>query len=141
MSHRVANTQPEALDAFVEALAAGRSVTGACRAANMGRSTAYDCRQRDEAFALRWAEAIEQGTDAIEDVLTERALSGLSDSAAIFLLKARRPEKYREQVRVDATVRPVPADELRTLREVGRRNPELAVQVARALVAAGSGAA
>jgi hypothetical protein len=37
---------------------------------------------------------MERGTDALEDVAVDRAIAG-SDTLLMFLLRARRPEKYR----------------------------------------------
>ncbi len=45
-------------------------------------------------------DAIEQGTDVLEDEAVRRALAG-SDTLLMFLLRARRPEKCRENVRVE----------------------------------------
>lgn len=45
--------------------------------------------------------AIEAGTDRLEDIARERASRPLdgSDTLLIFLLKSRRPGKYRETTR------------------------------------------
>jgi hypothetical protein len=116
---RVPKTPAANLDRFIQALAAGSSVIAACKAACIGRRTAYDHRQRDEAFALRWADALEEGTDKLEDEAHRRALDG-SDSLLIFLLKARRPEKYRESVKVEhAGSIDVAPDRLAEAREAG----------------------
>ena len=61
----------------------------------IGRRTAYDWREADEDFAKDWEDAVEAGTDALEDVAIERAKNS-SDTMLIFMLKARRPEKFRE---------------------------------------------
>ena len=67
-------------------------------------------------FAAAWDDAIEDGTDLLEDEVLRRAKDGVdeprfyegevcghvrkySDTLAIFLLKARRPEKYSDKVR------------------------------------------
>lgn len=47
----------------------------------------------DEDFRLDYEDAIEAGTDLLEDAAYDRAVSK-SDALAIFLLKARRPDKY-----------------------------------------------
>jgi hypothetical protein len=104
---------------FLEFLIEGGHVAGACRAANIGRSTAYRHRQKDEAFAVAWADAEEYSTERLEEEAYRRAHDGLvrnkydkdgnllqeelvySDTLMIFLLKARRPDKYRERFDVN----------------------------------------
>lgn len=85
---------------FLLALARGCSVTQACKLAGVSRQHAYRCRARSERFAAQWQDAWESGTDALEDEATRRALAG-SDVLLMFLLKARRPEKFRDHVRVE----------------------------------------
>ncbi len=85
---------------FLAALARGCSVSQAARLAGISRQHAYRCRSRSQTFAQQWEDAIEQGTDALEDEAVRRALAG-SDTLLMFLLKARRPEKYRDNVRVE----------------------------------------
>ncbi len=100
MSRRTATVKPDQLDAFITALAGGSTVTAACKAGRMAKQTAYDWRQRDEDFAVRWADAVEEGTDALEDEAHRRAME-TSDSLLMFLLKARRPDKFRDKVAVE----------------------------------------
>jgi len=106
--------------AFLDAIRRGLSVTGACKAVRIGKATAYEWKADDEAFAAEWEEALEEGTDIFEDEARRRAVEGTdkpvyqngrkvgtireySDTLLIFTLKARRPEKYRENHRVDMT--------------------------------------
>ena len=86
--------------AFITALAEAGTVTEACRVAGIGRTAAYRARQQDEAFALQWADVEEQGTELLEKVAVQRAVDG-SDTLMIFLLKSRRPQKYRENVKIE----------------------------------------
>lgn len=86
---------PKKEAAFLEELSQGNSVAQACRAAEIGRTTAYDWRNADEDFAARWDAAIEEGTDLLEDAAKKRAIDG-SDTLMIFLMKGRRPDKYRD---------------------------------------------
>jgi len=113
VSLRAARTPEKAFDAFLVALAKGATIAEACKTAGIGRRTVYDQRQRDEAFALRWADAIEEGTEALESEAQRRAMEG-SDTLMIFLLKARRPEVYRERMTVDqrVSIQPPTAAEL-----------------------------
>jgi len=91
--------------AFLKALSQGVSITGSAKAANIDRVTAYRWRDLAEAFAAGWDQALEAGADALEDALTTHAerltktpemVDGSNVTAAIFMLKGRRPEKYRE---------------------------------------------
>lgn len=106
---------------FLEALAAGWSVTKSAGLAGTDRRRLYEQRDQDEEFASAWAEAVELGTDALEDELRRRSIDGydeetfdgkgelvrrvrrLSPQDLITALKARRPEVYRENQRVELT--------------------------------------
>ena len=77
-------------------LEAGQSVAAACDKAVVGRTAAYAWRKDDEEFAAAWDAAIEIGTDALEDEAVKRA-KAKSDTLLIFLLKVRRPEKFKER--------------------------------------------
>ena len=85
---------------FINALLEGTQVNQAARAAGISVRTAYNHRQSDEDFALDWADAIEAGTQELERVAIERA-KDKSDVLLIFLLKARRPDVYRDNVKVE----------------------------------------
>src|SRR4051794_21905301 len=80
-------------------LAKGHTVAGACKAANVGRTTAYQARQRDEEFAVAWRDLEEHAIEVLEAEAYRRAMNG-SDKLMAFLLKARRPDVYRERVDV-----------------------------------------
>jgi hypothetical protein len=67
---------------------------------NVSRQRVLEWRRTDRAFDEAWAEALEAGTENLEEVAYNRA-SQTSDTLAIFLLKARRPEKYRENIKVE----------------------------------------
>lgn len=100
---------------FLAALSRGVSVGGAAIEAGLSRSTVYEWRAADAAFAARWNAAVEAGTDALEDEARRRAFLGVetpvhyggkkigdirkySDTLLMFLLRARRPETYRERI-------------------------------------------
>ncbi|SEL39165.1 hypothetical protein SAMN04515666_103607 [Bosea lupini] len=87
---------------FLAALGEGLSVAGAAKLAGIGRQTVYDWRKRDGEFAAAWDDAIETGTDNLEDEARRRAMS-TSDTLMIFMLKARRPEKYKERYAAEHT--------------------------------------
>lgn len=100
--------------AFLAALRSGGSVSAACAASGIVRSTVYYLRDRDEEFATSWVQALDQGTERLEDEAVRRAVDGVedfrldregvehpfrrySDTLLIFLLKARRPDVYRDR--------------------------------------------
>lgn len=93
---------PEKTEKFLEALRAGGSVAMACRASTMSRASAYWRRDKEPEFRDAWLKALEDGTDGLEDALHLRAKRD-DTTAAIFLLKARRPEIYRETIRQEHT--------------------------------------
>lgn len=80
--------------------------------------TAYTWRNEDPEFAKSWDEAKAIGLDALEDEATRRAYEGsekpvfhqgvqcgtireYSDTLAIFLLKGGKPEKFRDNVKLE----------------------------------------
>lgn len=82
---------------IIELLRRGYSMTGACRAVGISRTTFAEWRKEDPAFAAAVEEAYRvDGTEYLEDVARGRAEEN-SDTLLIFLLKARNPEKYRER--------------------------------------------
>lgn len=97
-------------------LAEGWSIRHACERAGCTPPTLALYRKDDPAFDDQCLEAIEMGTDALEDTALMRARFGTdkpvfyqgeecgtireySDTLLIFLLKARRPEKFSERIR------------------------------------------
>lgn len=115
-NHRTAEKDwaPDFLDALEEHV----TVSAACKAIGIGRRTAYDRRQRDEEFALAWHDVEEATTQRMEREAFRRAVEGtekpvyqgkelvgtvreFSDTLLIFMLKSRRPEKYRDNMRVE----------------------------------------
>ena len=93
-------------------------VTAACKAVGIARSTVYEARQRDEAFAVAWADVEEKIIEQLEAAAIRRARDGVarpvfqggklvghervySDGLMALLLKARRPERYRDNVRME----------------------------------------
>lgn len=103
---------------FLAALEMDGRVLEACKIAKIGRSTAYEARQQDETFALAWADVEEATTERMEHEAIRRGVDGVhrdvfykgevcgaerhySDTLLIFMLKARRPEVYRENVKVE----------------------------------------
>lgn len=92
----------------------------ACELAGIDRTTAYKARERDPSFASEWEQIIQDAIDSLEKEAWRRAREGVtrvepimyqgekvaekiiteySDNLITFLLKANRPEKYREQIK------------------------------------------
>lgn len=103
---------------FLEALEDTGMVTEACRRAGVGRTTAYVHRQHDEDFALAWHEVEERAIERMEREAYRRAVEGVekplvsggqlvttcteySDGLMTTLLKAHRPEKYRDNYKIE----------------------------------------
>lgn len=99
---------------FLEHLEKGFSVTMACKSVGIARSTVYAHRKANADFAAEWEDAVEAGIDLLEDEALRRAKDGTerpvyhqgvqvgtireySDRLLELLLRARRPEKYRER--------------------------------------------
>jgi hypothetical protein len=85
---------------FLDALAKGYSLSRAADEAGHAIGTFKRWRAEDKDFAQDWDDAIESGTDKLEDRARDRAMRD-SDTLMTFLLKARRPEKYRERTSVE----------------------------------------
>jgi len=113
MPNRKART-PEKDERFFAALRQGASVSMAASAAGYVRASLYGWRHTDSAFAAAWNDAEHEGTDRLEDEAYRRAHDGTakpvfyrgdecgqvqeySDGLLMFLLKMRRPEKYKER--------------------------------------------
>lgn len=105
---------------FLEALAETGNVSQACEVADYNRSAIYRLRDRSEEFATAWDEALQVAADRLEQEARRRAVEGTeepvfyqgfecgrvrkySDSLLMFLLKAARPERFRERQQVDVT--------------------------------------
>ena len=82
---------------FLAALAERPNVTRACKLARRDRRLAYLDRHADEEFAAQWDKALDVGVGSAEDEAWDRGLSD-SDTLLIFMLKAHRPDKYRERL-------------------------------------------
>lgn len=85
---------------FLKALAKAGTVTAACDAVGIDRTTSYKARDVDPEFAARWSEAVERCSDRLEQLAIARA-NNLEDpkgaTLLIFLLKGLKPEKYAER--------------------------------------------
>lgn len=98
--------------AFLGELSRGCSVGRAAFVAGISYKHAYFLRNTDPEFAADWDDAVEQGTDAIEDEARRRAVEGVqkpdyyqgevvgytthySDNILLSMLAARRPHKWK----------------------------------------------
>lgn len=92
----------------------GGNVRAACRSIRISRTAAYAWRREDEDFRKAWDLAMDLSTQALEDEAITRATTGRnrpvfyqgrvvgsirerSDLLLMFMLKARRPDKYRDR--------------------------------------------
>lgn len=81
----------------------GYSIAAACRAAKVDRKTYYNWRTADpEGFGARADDAIEAGTDMLEDSSRRQAIEG-NTALMVLLLKGRRPERYADRVRQEVS--------------------------------------
>ena len=114
---------PERQVAFIEALAQCGCVDEACDRVGMGRSSAYELRERDNADSFRaaWEAALDHAVQRLSDVAFSRAIKGVSrpvfykgeligerryfdERLTMFILRYRDPVRYgrwRDQVRAD----------------------------------------
>lgn len=100
--------------AFLAAYAECGNVTHAAKLAKCSRSQVYEWLRDDQGFSNSFDEAGEQAVELMEQEARRRAVNGTtrpiyqggvkvgaireySDTLLIFLLKAARPEKYRER--------------------------------------------
>lgn len=83
---------------FLEILGSTCNVTLAARGAGIIRNTAYVHYKALPEFAAAWDDAKEAAIEILEAEAWQRARKQ-SDTLMIFLLKAHKPDKYRETVR------------------------------------------
>ena len=103
------------LQHYVEA---GGNVTRACEKGRISRDAVYDRLGRDPEFKARFEEAKQHGVDRMEDAAVQRAVEGMrkpvfymgeecgtiqeySDGLLQFMLKANRPDKYKDRSSVE----------------------------------------
>jgi hypothetical protein len=107
---------------FIAELRKRGIVLDACKAAKVSRNTAYRHREASKEFAQQWKEALEDASDVMEAEAFRRAVKGVkrergiyyqgervgteliteySDGLLALLLKAHRPDKFRETTKVE----------------------------------------
>jgi hypothetical protein len=107
---------------FLEALAGGATIKEAATAAGRPKQTFYRLRNSDEGFAAEWFAALWERAEPIEALFERVAVDGWdeceydgegnlvrrhhrwSPRPGEVLLKASRPERYREGTSVEVTV-------------------------------------
>lgn len=82
---------------FIAILGKSANVSQAAKKAGISRQAAYRAYDSDLEFQARWDSALEEACDVLEKEAWRRALKQ-SDTLLIFLLKAHRPQKYREVI-------------------------------------------
>lgn len=87
---------------FIAELRKMPNVSRAARLAKVSRRTAYNHYETDETFRAEWDDALTEGVEALEESAWQQAKSG-SETLTIFLLKAHKPDKYRETTRHELT--------------------------------------
>lgn len=119
---RQGKTTARARERFLKAYADCGNVSAAARSAGVGRATVYVWAEHDSEFALAFKQADLQATESLEKEAWRRARDGFaeevwqhgklvgtiqrySDRLLEFMLRARRPDVYRD--RVDVSVTPV----------------------------------
>lgn len=86
--------------AFLHNLAVSCNVSASCRLAKVSRGAVYQWRSEDAEFAKAWDDALTEAIELLEAEAWQRARKQ-SDTLMIFLLKAHKPEKYRETIRAE----------------------------------------
>ncbi len=113
--------RPDWTPRFLELIRGTGNVRLAADGAGVDRTTPYARAARDPRFAEAWARAEQDAIDVLEAEARRRALSA-SDALLMFLLRAHRPERYRESVDVRLDLRRIAE---RMAAETGRSADEL----------------
>jgi hypothetical protein len=131
----------ERREQFLKALAGTGIVSVSVQIAGTSRTRVYELRKRDTAFASAWDGAEEQAADALEAEAWRRAVDGVpeplvssgkvvrdddgqplairrySDNLLLALLKARRPERFKDRAVVEHDIADGLADRLEAARQ------------------------
>lgn len=89
------------IPAFIATLRGTGNIRASCQQAGVARSAVYDMKKHNATFAAQWAEAEEEAIEMLELAARQRAM-GSSDRLMELLLKAHRPEKYGDRLRLTA---------------------------------------
>ena len=91
----------EAMDRFLECLRDSGNIRASAKAAGVPRRTAYNWRERFVTFRNEWDDAMEDACDILEETAWKRAVKESSDRLLMFLLKAHRPDRFKERSQVE----------------------------------------
>lgn len=112
--------------AFLDSFRQHGNVSRACRDIKLCRATLYVWKEHDADFMMLYEVAEVEATERLEEAAYERAVQGVtqetpifhrgkqidtvvkteySDTLLIFLLKARNPEKYRDNITITHQIR------------------------------------
>lgn len=94
---------PEKKKAFLEIYANGGTVEQACRKVGISWMTITNHRRSDPEFKKAFEVAQDKNTDKLEEVVHHMAYTQRNMVACFFLLKARRPHIYRDNMTVQHT--------------------------------------
>ena len=116
---RTRSVTEKKIEMFLEALREGHCVIDAAEIADSNRHSLYRIRREDSPrgrqLAIDWDQAYDDGTDHMEKEVERRAIKGIdepifyqgvkvatkkvySDNLLMFMSKARRPKKFRDNV-------------------------------------------
>jgi hypothetical protein len=118
---KVPNRRPPTwVKPFLDGLAKGYTVGRAAKDAGISDRTAYQLRTRDDRLRVAWAEAANRGTDMIEQEAYRRGVDGVdrpvfqggqevgvvreySDDLLKFILRARNPSRFRDNLKLEVS--------------------------------------
>jgi mannose/cellobiose epimerase-like protein (N-acyl-D-glucosamine 2-epimerase family) len=117
MANRSKRT-PQKDGKFLATLAKTADVTASAKAAGYSRRSVYEWREYDEKWREDWEDAWHRGVDAMEEEARRRAIDGVnkavyhkgkivgyekvySDNLLMFMLKARRPDRFRDNSSIE----------------------------------------
>jgi hypothetical protein len=127
---------PELREKFLSVLRQTGNVGVAAETINVYRTTPYQWKRKDPAFAKQWDEALDAAADIVEAEVRRRAVEGFeepvfykgevvgyvtrySDRMLELLMKALKPEKFREKAIPDGqiVIQIAGVEEIKRLRE------------------------
>lgn len=120
MAEPVTDIIAKKLDVFIYELMQRGIVVQAARKARISAMTAYRHRLSDPEFSAAWDEAVDVAAGLLESEAHRRATKGVlepvfyqgkkcgavrkySDTLLIFLLKAHKPERFKDNLNVEVT--------------------------------------
>ena len=117
---------------FLAALRDSGNVRASCEAAKISYQTVYKHKAASADFRERWDVAMDEAIDVLEFVARKRGIA-ISDTLLIFLLKAHRPQKYSDRLRLEVTTEEVRAEARRVAHEMGISEEEVVAEAERVL--------